>query len=132
VSELTARFDLPLGNHAPAAARRVVTGVLEGWGYADRMWLDRAEVVVSELVSTAVKHSGGAIGVAVELHDEAVTVSVVDGDTVVPETGATDLLDALAAAWGVHDHEGGKRVWAELPVADRRALPSGSERKSST
>lgn len=35
MSDLTAYLDMPLGIHAPTAARRAVTAVLHGWGFRD-------------------------------------------------------------------------------------------------
>lgn len=58
MGERTAHFDLPLGPQAPAAARHAVTAVPGGWGFSDRTWLHDAAVVVSELVSNAVRHGG--------------------------------------------------------------------------
>ncbi|WP_432840937.1 ATP-binding protein [Dactylosporangium sp. CA-092794] len=132
MSELTARLDLPLWTHAPAAARRAVTGVLLSWGLDDPAWLDAAEVVVSELVTNACLHGGGAIELSVRWHDPAVTVSVVDGASVVPHgpgpngTGGAGMtiIEALTTRWGVEDHQGGKRMWVELPPAPAGPRPS--------
>lgn len=139
MSELTARLDLPLGLHAPAAARQAVTGVLYGWGYHDQDWLDGAAVLASELVTNAVRHGGGSVELALRLHEQLVTMSLVDGASVVPgrpgdgEAGrrALAVIEALAARWGVRDHEGGKQVWAELPQpAVQPPQPPGTEREA--
>lgn len=122
MSELTAQLDLPLGVDAPAAARRAVGAVLFGWGFRDEVWLDTAAVLVSELVTNAVRHGGGAVEFTVEAHDGRVLLCVADGSSVVPrrrdpdDTGGRGLavIEALAARWGVRDHQGGKQVWIEL------------------
>jgi anti-sigma regulatory factor (Ser/Thr protein kinase) len=122
MSGLTARLDLPLGDHAPRAARAAVHAVLTAWGHADVDWLDTAALVTSELVTNAVLHGGGCLGLNVDSHDGRVTISVSDGSAVVPERRPPDarggrglaIIESISARWGVHDHEGGKRVWVEL------------------
>ncbi|GAA0796575.1 ATP-binding protein [Spirilliplanes yamanashiensis] len=130
MSELTARFDLPLGAEAPRAARHAVAPVLHGWGYADEDWLHLARLVVSELVANAVLHGGGCLSLELQAHDGGVVVSVADGSAVLPtqpDPTSLDparlaaggrgvaLIEAFGCAWGTHDHEGGKRVWVRLP-----------------
>ncbi|WIM98832.1 ATP-binding protein [Actinoplanes oblitus] len=122
MSALTAYLDVPLHHGAPGAARRAVVAVLAGWGFADQDWLDGAAVVVSELVTNAVRHGGGCLALQVEAHDGQVMISVADGSSVVPRRRDPDdeggrglaLIEALAAAWSVHNHEGGKQVRVTL------------------
>jgi anti-sigma regulatory factor (Ser/Thr protein kinase) len=122
MGELTARFDLPLGRTAPAAARHAVRSMLTGWGFRDPRWLDEAMVVVGELVANAVRHGGGCVSLDLHAHDGQVIVGAADGSAVVPRRrDPTDdggrglsLIEAFAARWGVHDHDGGKRVWVQL------------------
>src|SRR5689334_24085639 len=118
MSELTAHLDLPLGVDAPAAARRAVTAVLDSWGFHDPEWLEAGAIVVSELVTNAVRHGGGAVAFTVEAHDERVMLCVADGSSVVPHRREPDgsggrgvaVIEALAAGWDVRDHQGGKQV----------------------
>ncbi|MEV0902049.1 ATP-binding protein [Actinoplanes sp. NPDC049802] len=122
MSELTAHLDVPLGRSAPAAARRAATAVLAGWGFRDTDWVDACAVVVSELVTNAVRHGGGLIELSLEAHGGRVTVSVADGSSVVPRRRDPDgiggrgiaLIEALSAGWHVENHHGGKRVRVEL------------------
>ncbi|MEV6349324.1 ATP-binding protein [Actinoplanes sp. NPDC051851] len=122
MSALTAHLDVPLDRGAPGAARRAVVAVLTGWGFRDADWLDAAAVVVSELVTNAVRHGGGCVALHVEAHDERVVVSVADGSSVVPRRRPPDevggrgieLIEALSAGWSVHNHEGGKQVRVQL------------------
>ncbi|MEU4426015.1 ATP-binding protein [Actinoplanes sp. NPDC024001] len=141
MSALTAYLDLPLSRDAPAAARRAVTAVLGGWGFRDPDWLDEAAVVVSELVTNAVRHGGGCVALHVEAHDDVVIVSVADGSSVVPRRRDPDgvggrgiaLIEALSAGWIVQNHEGGKRVRVELlPCPGVRNDESGSARGSAS
>lgn len=137
MSALTAHLDVPLSRDAPCSARRAVTAVLAGWGFRDRDWLDAAAVVVSELVTNAVRHGGGCVALHVEAHDGQVVVSVADGSSVVPRRRDPDgvggrgiaLIEALSAEWTVQNHQGGKRVRVVLlPCPGARTGASGSMR----
>jgi anti-sigma regulatory factor (Ser/Thr protein kinase) len=122
MSELSARFDMPLSAYAPRMARRAVGAVLAGWGFTEPEWLDDASILVSELVANAVNHGGGCLELRVQAHGDRVIVSAADGSSVVPRRRSPDdaggrglaLIEALGAGWGVEDYEGGKRVWIEL------------------
>ncbi len=136
MSALTAHLDVPLHHGAPGAARRAVVAVLGGWGFRDPDWLDAAAVVVSELVTNAVRHGGGCIALQVEAHDRRVVVSVADGSSVVPRRRDPDdvggrgiaLIEALAENWTVHNHEGGKQVRVMLLPCPGLEESSGSAR----
>ncbi|BBH68915.1 hypothetical protein ACTI_56000 [Actinoplanes sp. OR16] len=122
MSALTAHVDVPLDRGAPGAARRAVVAVLAGWGFRDPDWVDGAAVVVSELVTNAVRHGGGCVALQLEAHERRVIVSVADGSSVVPRRRDPDgvggrgiaLIEALAAGWSVQNYKGGKRVLVEL------------------
>jgi anti-sigma regulatory factor (Ser/Thr protein kinase) len=133
MSELTAHIDLPLGVQAPRSARTAVCAVLAGWGYRDGHWLENAAVVVSELVTNAVRHGGGCLELDIESHDGRVIIAVADGSSVVPRRRDPDdaggrglaLIEGMSAGWGVHDHEGGKRVWVELGACPGKPTGAG-------
>ena len=103
--------------------------VLLKWGFTGDRWLDSALLVVSELVSNAVRHGGGALALVLELTAGRVTVSVTDGSTLVPRRRVDPgeggrgllLIEMLVERWGVADHDGGKRVWVLL--SDHAAEP---------
>ncbi|KUL33365.1 ATP-binding protein [Actinoplanes awajinensis] len=122
MSALTAHLDVPLHHGAPGAARRAVVAVLSGWGLSDQDWLDAAAVVVSELVTNAVRYGGGCVALHVEAQDGRVVVSVADGSPVRPRRRDPDdvggrgiaLIEALADSWTVRHHEGGKQVRVAL------------------
>lgn len=121
---LTGRFDLPPHHTSPTAARHAIRSVLSAWGYHHSEWTDRVMVVVSELVSNAIRHGGGCVGVDLHARETNVVISVADGSSVLPRrrhpaSGEPDgrgilLIETLAAAWGVAKHHGGKRVWARF------------------
>ena len=124
MATLNAALDLPLGEHAPRAARRALHAVLESWGFTDREWRSGAAIVVSELVTNAVVHGGGCVELRVEAHERQVRISVADGSAVIPRRRDPDrrggrglaLIEAVADRWWIEEHDGGKRVWAELPA----------------
>ena len=85
---------------------------------------DDATLIVSELVSNAVRHAGTVIGLRLRRTDRGIRLEVTDGSVrpirrttpgVLDEGGrGLALVDALATHYGVEGHPGGKTVWAEL------------------
>jgi anti-sigma regulatory factor (Ser/Thr protein kinase) len=120
--ELWRRFDAD--PTAPRATRRFVAGALRRLDLEDLA--DTAALVVSELATNVVLHTGSAFTVAVSPTPDGVRLSVHDRSTMVPEarditpessTGRGLLLvDALAADWGMElaGDGAGKVVWAEV------------------
>ncbi|GAA0461584.1 hypothetical protein Ade02nite_16150 [Paractinoplanes deccanensis] len=133
MSTLTAHFDLPLDGTAPAYARGAVVALLGAWGLRDRDWLDAAMTVLSELVSNAVRHGGGAVVVDVEAYGRQVILSVADGSSVVPRPRRADgtgglgltIINAYTTRWYVQSYEGGKRVRAEMPPCPGDGVTAG-------
>jgi anti-sigma regulatory factor (Ser/Thr protein kinase) len=137
MSTLTAHLDVPLHDGAPGAARRAVVALLGGWGFQDPAWLDVAAVVVSELVTNAVRHGGGCVALTVEAHEERVVIAVADSSPMRPRRRDPDdvggrgiaLIEALAEAWTVCNHEGGKQVRVLLaPCPAAAALVANTAR----
>lgn len=108
-------------------ARRLVRDTLKDWGLAHLA--DQAELVVTELVSNAVRHAKGeGLRVTVDrLPTGRVHLAVLDRDPARPQIrpptpdGVSGrgllLVDAMSFAWGVDMLPGGKRVWAVLEAA---------------
>jgi anti-sigma regulatory factor (Ser/Thr protein kinase) len=130
---------LALDVHAPAAARAAMTGAL-GDG-VPAVVLDRAQLLVSELATNSVQHSGAAPGdelvLRVERSTTAVRLEVEDsgrGKAVVarpPDVNGgggfgLNLVHALSERWGVeHAVAGSTRVWAQLSLtAQEHAAPA--------
>jgi anti-sigma regulatory factor (Ser/Thr protein kinase) len=122
MADLSAHIDLPLGEDAARVARHAVRPILEGWGFTHEDLLDAAAIVVSELVTNAVRHGSGCLELTLSAHDGQVTVSAADGSAVVPrrrEAGigggrGIALIEALSQSWGVQDFDGGKKVFVVL------------------
>ena len=135
MSGYVASVDLPLNDHAPAVARRLLRDACDAWGFTDAYWLAGADLIITELVTNAIRHGGGQVALEVRAHEDRVTVSVADGSAVVPrlvgDDGAPDratgrgvaIIAGIAEQWGVESHEGGKRVWALLPPHPGRPGP---------
>ena len=122
---------LALDVQAPGAARVVVADCL-GDRVAASVFRD-AQLLVSELVTNSVRHSGVPAGseviVSVDLTPGMVRLDVEDpghAGTVAlraPEAGSgggygLNLVQALSERWGMERvAEGGTRVWAQLALA---------------
>jgi anti-sigma regulatory factor (Ser/Thr protein kinase) len=113
---------------SPAAARsfakHAVAGLLAG--APPQPLCDDLELVVSELVTNAVRAGSPSIGVSVAVERGRVVVRVSDRAGGWPQERQARLDDvggrglplvsALSAAWGVQLADDGKVVWAELDV----------------
>jgi anti-sigma regulatory factor (Ser/Thr protein kinase) len=116
-----------------SAARTFVSSALSLWNYDDP---DQVIVLLTdEMVSNAVRHAGGPIGLDVMIvAGSQVRVEVRDTvpkSTVIPGPGGRGgsghglhIVESLARLWGVERNEHYKVVWFELPAVRRRALPS--------
>jgi anti-sigma regulatory factor (Ser/Thr protein kinase) len=86
---------------------------------------DVAVLVMSELVTNAVRHGDGDIVTRVALVAGEVRIAVTDSGAALPELLPADphrvggvgllIVDRLADRWGVDRFPGGKTVWATLP-----------------
>jgi anti-sigma regulatory factor (Ser/Thr protein kinase) len=104
-------------------ARGLARSAFQKWGMDAST--DDAVLVVSELVSNAVRHGAGDT-VTVELihHDDRLRVTVCDDDTGTvtphPETAHGEdgrglrIVERISLDWGVDYLPTGKAVWAEL------------------
>ncbi|MGH3318079.1 MAG: PAS domain S-box protein [Nocardioidaceae bacterium] len=100
--------------------------------------LEPASLLVSEVVTNALVHSGTTIDVSMALRDGGVLVEVGDGSQHMPvrrhyaPTASTGrglaLLDKTATAWGVVPGVRGKTVWFQVDsnaIVDHSALDPG-------
>jgi two-component sensor histidine kinase len=116
-------MELGAGPRAPSAARGRLEDALAGH---DPETVATAALLVSELVSNAVRHASSAadrVGVVLGLLEGRLRIEVVDagdGFDVAVEREATDgfglrIIDDLADAWGVEPGPPHK-VWCEMAV----------------
>jgi len=97
--------------------------------------LEPAQLLVSEVVTNALVHSGTSIDVAMSADDHGVLVEVGDGSRHAPRprsyatTASTGrglaLLDQTADDWGVVPGIRGKTVWFVLSADNAPAAPAG-------
>lgn len=106
---------------APAAARRFVDAVLGDDLGAERQADTR--LLVSELVTNALRHTGTEIELCLVRHGDTVEVGVRDyggGHPVKKAQAGEDggwglrLLDLITSRWGVETERPGKTVWFHL------------------
>nr|WP_308288210.1 SpoIIE family protein phosphatase [Streptomyces corallincola] len=121
-------------------ARRFARRTLRGWG-VPRDLLDGALLIVSELVTNALVHTGGQVRLDLELAGERLRLSVTDssprGPVKPPSIGweATGgrgilLVEAVSDRWGIVPVSGGKQVWADLgPVPTSTATAGQASRR---
>lgn len=122
-SDRVATWRMPGGVESVGVSRAWVRERLEGWGLPSLVEL--AELLVSELVTNALRHASGPIQLTVLLLDEIVTLAVRDAETPLPRlrrVGDGDeggrglqLVATLASRWGARPTAGGKVVWCDLP-----------------
>ena len=114
---------LPSDARAPGAARRFVRRL--AWIGEPR---DVVELLVSELVTNAVRHARGDIEVRIGTIRDRIRVGIGDASPTRPairdpnlEGGhGLRLVEVLADRWGVDQRAGGKTVWFEV-----LAVPGG-------
>jgi anti-sigma regulatory factor (Ser/Thr protein kinase) len=115
---------LPSQPASVAAARRFVATQCRRW----QLTGDGAQLVVSELVTNAVRYAGGEVTVTVRRIDDHIIVAVRDDsprrpkllDVAEDSTSGRGLaiVDAVADRWDVDLHgPAGKTVWAEISGA---------------
>jgi anti-sigma regulatory factor (Ser/Thr protein kinase) len=132
----SAVVDLPHTPASVAVARRRLTDELTAAGIYDPAVGDAA-LVVSELLSNAIRHAsplpGENVQVAWAVGDGAIEVAVSDGGSATRPRPANaslsslggrglDIVDYLSRRWGVRTDDNGLTVWAIVA-----APPGGTE-----
>jgi anti-sigma regulatory factor (Ser/Thr protein kinase) len=112
---------LPVDGRSVAAARRFLRTVLDGHQATSS---DEAVLMVSELVTNAVRHAHTLLRLVVCFADQTLRVEVHDDDPTLPaaprpEHDATSgrglrIIDDLADEWGITPSADGKTVWFEI------------------
>jgi len=121
--QVQAMVVFPRDIDAVGAARRWLAEFLDGHHRSAAQTQD-AELVVSELVTNALRHGLGDVVVRSALDDDVLQVAVTDSGPELPELQPVDpdriggvglqIVDRLASKWGVAAFPGGKTVWAVL------------------
>lgn len=119
---LTAKWDLDQDVDAPRRARLLTVDTLAEWG-AEAMAEDAA-LLVSELVTNAVKHAGSSSRLELQLETTKLWIGVMDhgpGEAAIRPPASDGgwglrFVQHTSSAWGTTRHPGasGKTVWCEL------------------
>jgi serine/threonine-protein kinase RsbW len=132
----TATHDLHPVVHAPATARGFVRDALAGV-LSDRperhQIVHTSELIVSELVTNAVRAKAHLLRVELAVHRDVMRISVIDDAPGWPKLRShTDpraingrglpIVAICASAWAVEQLVPGKLVWAEIAVPERLTL----------
>jgi len=116
------RLELDAQPESASLARGFTATVLEraGWGHV----VDTATLLVSELVTNAVRHGHPPCALTVTIGTDDVELAVEDGDPTLPVPRDPDptsedgrgylLVDALATRWGIRPLAQGKAAWFTL------------------
>jgi len=100
--------------------RAQVAARLAGWGL--HALTDTAQLLVSELVTNALVHGAGSLGVRLikgrtllcEVHDDGADLPHLRHAEATDESGrGLQLVQHLATRWGTHRTDAGKIVWVE-------------------
>ncbi|MEU8588963.1 ATP-binding protein [Streptomyces sp. NPDC048664] len=109
-------------------ARRLVTARLAAWKLGGEL-ADTAELLVSELVTNALRHAPGPVRLNLRVSDSRLRCEVEDTHDTRPfrrsicteeaESGrGVELLEILSAAWGCFHTATGKTSWFELETSE--------------
>ncbi|MFE1754730.1 SpoIIE family protein phosphatase [Streptomyces anandii] len=120
-ADRTASWTLSSHPRAVAEARRAVAARLTAWGLEGLV--DEARLVVSELVTNAVRYGAGSLELRL-IREQALTCEVTDESSTAPQLRRALVSDEggrglfitaqLTERWGVRPARRGKTVWAEL------------------
>jgi serine/threonine-protein kinase RsbW len=118
------QMTLPTASRSVRLARQATRDALATWRLA---YLEETAVLlVSELVTNAVRHTRGSEAITLELQATGtwLRIEVADADPRWPQPRTPAgfdgsgyglmLVDSLAGKWGVRETATGKAVWAEL------------------
>ncbi|MGW0694927.1 SpoIIE family protein phosphatase [Streptomyces sp. NPDC002738] len=118
-----ASWEFPADLAVVADARKVTTQQLAEWGLGELAFT--TELVVSELVTNAIRYAGGPIGLRL-IRERGLVCEVSDPSNTQPRlrrARATDeggrglfLVAQLTARWGSRYGRSGKTIWTEQPL----------------
>lgn len=125
----TTSWTLPPTAEAAGEARNLAAAQLMTWGI--EVLSDSTELIVSELVTNAVRYAKGPIDLRL-IRDRALIAEVTDDNNTAPrlrraqddDEGGRGLFitEQLTQRWGSRPNRQGKTIWAEQPLPDPSAL----------
>ncbi|MFC9260520.1 SpoIIE family protein phosphatase [Streptomyces hydrogenans] len=118
-----ATWEFPADASVVGAARKAAAGQLTAWGLDEMSFT--TELVVSELVTNAVRYAGGPIGLRL-IRENVLVCEVSDPSNTQPrlrrarwsDEGGRGLflIAQLTTRWGSRYTRSGKTIWAEQPL----------------
>ncbi|MFG2730294.1 SpoIIE family protein phosphatase [Streptomyces canus] len=124
--ENTADWEFPADPTVVAEARDEVTRQLTEWGLDDLAFT--TELVVSELVTNAIRYAGGPVGVRL-IREDVLVCEVTDPSNTQPRlrrARSTDeggrglfLVAQLTTRWGCRYGQTGKTIWVEQSLTEQ-------------
>jgi serine phosphatase RsbU (regulator of sigma subunit)/anti-sigma regulatory factor (Ser/Thr protein kinase) len=115
---------LPSELTSASRARSVIRRPMKRWGLTDLV--PTAELLVSELVTNAVRYAQGKIELRLVLEKKALVCEVLDDSAALPRLRHPDdhdergrglqVVSQVAQRWGARRAGSGKVVWCELPL----------------
>ncbi|MEU6547023.1 SpoIIE family protein phosphatase [Streptomyces sp. NPDC046859] len=123
----TASWDLPSEPNIVRTARHAAARQLTEWGLEHLV--SNTELIVSELVTNAIRHGAGPIRLRLIQH-QTLTCEVFDGGSCYPRLRQARIVDEngrglfmiaqLSSRWGFRSAVGGKLVWVEQDLNPAR------------
>jgi anti-sigma regulatory factor (Ser/Thr protein kinase) len=125
-------FQLETELSAVRHARSLIRDPLKRWGLEDL--IDTTELLVSELVTNAIKYANGEVLLRLILEPDSLGCEVHDSSPALPRVLQVDkdaengrglhVVSQLASRWGARRTAGGKVVWCEqtLPAEVTEAM----------
>ncbi|MFD8221356.1 SpoIIE family protein phosphatase [Streptomyces sp. NPDC059697] len=120
----TASWDVPSDPSAVAGVRAAATRLLGDWDMEEEAFT--LELILSELVTNAIRHATGPIGVRL-IRDRSLICEVSDGSSVSPHLRRATTMDEggrglflvaqFADRWGTRYTSGGKVIWTEQQLS---------------
>ncbi|MER6500281.1 SpoIIE family protein phosphatase [Streptomyces sp. NPDC001455] len=127
-----AGWDIPAEPSAVASARQHAADQLAAWGLDEAVFT--TELVVSELVTNAIRYGSPPIQLRLLFHDHTLICEVSDTSSTAPHMRRARVLDEngrglllvaqLTGHWGTRPTPHGKTIWAEQNVRAMAAGPS--------
>ncbi|GAA4836180.1 ATP-binding SpoIIE family protein phosphatase [Kitasatospora terrestris] len=124
-------WEFPADPSGVATARAVVTGKLAEWALDELAFT--TELIVSELVTNAIRYAGGPVGLRL-IHDTTLICEVSDPSNTQPRlrrARTTDeggrglfLIAQLSRRWGSRYGQHGKTIWSEQALPPGAPVPS--------
>lgn len=140
MTEKSKVFNFPRTDTSPSDARKAVRQAIISWGVSGET-VDTVELLVSELVTNAIKHAHGSrdCRLICKFSENELSVAVMDQSSMLPKPRSAKneeangrglmLVKLLADSWGTHSLLCGKAVFFKLIIKSQTQTASAIETK---